>query len=311
MLPIFRINNYLSRMKGSARWLLCILIFIASCKKKAEDTITPPPPPPPVATNDNDPLLPGNPTLAQPLASFPENYLKDNNYYKIAYSKSRGIPVWVAWHLESGDMGNTPRQDDFRGDPQLPAGWYQVQATDYTGSLFDRGHNLPSADRTLTISTNSSTFLMSNIIPQAPNLNQGPWDELEDYTRNTLVGTNNEAFIFMGNTGSGGYNVNGMLHTIAGGRVTVPAKIWKAIVVIPKGNGDLSRIHSDATVLVVNMPNNNTLYTTSGAGRNAWRNYITSINALEAEANGAGVPLNLLSSVADSIKILLKSKLYQ
>jgi len=296
-------------MKGSALWLLCTLIFIASCKKKADDTITPPPPPP-VTTADNDPLLPGNPTQAQPLTSFPENYLKDNIYYKEAYSSSRGIPLWVAWHLESGDIGSTSRQDDFRGDTHLPVGWYQVQTSDYTGSNFDRGHNSPSADRTFSVSANSSTFLMTNIIPQAPNLNQGPWAELEDYTRNTLVGTGNEAFIFMGNTGSGGYNVNGLLHTIAGGRVTVPAKIWKVILVIPKGTTDLARIHSNATVLVVNMPNNNTLYTTSGAGRNAWRNYITTINALEAEANGAGVPLNLLTNLADSIKPLLKSKIY-
>lgn len=38
--------------------------------------------------------------------------------------------------------------------------------------------------------------------------------------------------------------------------------------------------------------------------------YITSINAQEAEANGAGVPLKLLSNVADSIKNLLKEKIY-
>ncbi len=288
--------------------VLCILIFIASCKKKTEDIIAPPPPPAPVVTGDNDPLTPGNPTQAQTLASLPENYLKDNGFYKVAYSKSRGIPVWVGWHLENGDIGSTPRQDDFRGDVQLPAGWYQVQTSDYTGSLFDRGHNCPSGDRTLSISSNSSTFLMTNIIPQAPNMNQGPWAGLEDFTRNTLVGTSNEAFIFMGNTGTGGYNINGLYHTIAGGKVTVPAKIWKVILVIPKGNGDLSRIHSNATVLVVNMPNNNSLYSTSGS--TTWRNYITSINALETDANAAGVPLNMLSNVHDSIKTLLKSKVY-
>lgn len=150
---------------------------------------------------------------------------------------------------------------------------------------------------------------MTNIIPQAPNLNQGPWAGLEDFTRNTLVGNNNEAFIYMGNTGSGGYNVNGLYHTIANGQVTVPAKVWKVILVIPKGNSDLSRIHSNATVLVVNMPNNNTLY--SAGGTTTWRNYITSINALESDANNAGVPLNLLRDVADSIKSILKTKVYQ
>jgi endonuclease G len=262
-----------------------------------------------VVLGDNDPLLPGNPTQAQTLTSLPENYLKDNGYYKLAYSNSRGTPVWVAWHLQSDDLGSAPRQNDFRDDTQLPAGWYQVQGTDYSGSGFDRGHNCPSADRTSTVSANSATFLMTNMIPQAPNLNQGPWAGLEDFIRNTLVGTNNEAFICMGNTGSGGYNANGLYHTIANGYVNVPAKVWKVILLIPKGNNDLSRIHSDATVLAVNMPNNNSLYSTGGS--TAWRNYIVSINALETDANSAGVPLNLLRDVADSIKTILKNKVYQ
>ncbi|HEY6063171.1 MAG TPA: hypothetical protein VIV35_06155 [Chitinophagaceae bacterium] len=93
------------------------------------------------------------------------------------------------------------------------------------------------------------------------------------------------------------------------GYITVPAKVWKVILIIPKGNSDLSRIHSDATVLVVNMPNNNSLYSTNGS--TAWRNYLTSINTLEADANNNGVPLNLFRDVADSIKIILKNKVYQ
>lgn len=285
------------------------MLFFISCKKNTDNTTPPVVLPPVPVPGDNDPLLPGNPTQAIASASFPENYLKDNGYYKLAYSRSRGIPVWVGWHFQSEDKGSTPRQDDFRADTQLPAGWYQVQGTDYSGSGFDRGHNCPSADRTSTVSANSSTFLMTNMIPQAPNLNQGPWAGLEDFTRNTLVGTSNEAFIWMGNTGSGGYNVNGLYHTITGGFVTVPAKVWKVVLVIPKGNSDLSRIHSDAIVLVVNMPNDNSLYTTSGT--TAWRNYLTTINALEASAVNAGVALNLLRDVPDSIKNILKTKLYQ
>jgi endonuclease G len=297
-------------MKRFETILLYFILFITSCKKKSDDVVSPPPPPPAVI-GDNDPILFGNPTIAQTLNTMPENYLKDNSYYKLAYSKSRGIPVWVAWHLESNDIGSTPRQDDFRSDVGLPAGWYPVQTTDYTGSGFDRGHNCPSGDRTSTINANSSTFLMTNIIPQAPNFNQGPWEGLETFTRSILVGTTKEAFIVMGNTGVGGTNTSGSFNTIGGGNVTVPAKVWKVIIVLPKGNSDLSRLHSDATVLVVNMPNNNSLYNTSSSGKNAWRNYLTTINALEADANAAGVPLSLLSGVADSIKVILKAKLYQ
>jgi len=257
---------------------------------------------------DNDPLDPGNPTNAQASVSFPENYLKDNLYYKLAYSQSRGTAVWVAWHLESGDLGGSPRQDDFRPDTNLPPGWYQVQSNSYSGSGFDRGHNCPSADRTSIVPANSSTFFMTNMIPQAPTLNQGPWAGLESFIRSNLVGSSNEAYIVMGNFGQGGYNSsNNFFNTINGGNITVPSKVWKVVLIIPKGNNDLARIHSSTTVLTVNMPNDNRLYSTG----NDWRNYLTSINSLETEANTAGVPLNLFQAIADSIRPLLKAKVYQ
>ncbi|MEO6540414.1 MAG: DNA/RNA non-specific endonuclease, partial [Ferruginibacter sp.] len=130
-------------MKLTLGYTICLsaMLFIVSCKKNTEDIITPPPPPPPVVIiPDNDPLLLGNPTNAQTSTTMPENYLKNTGYYKIAYSKSRAIPVWVAWHLQADlDFGVTSRQDDFRADAGLPAGWYQVQDNSYSGSGFDRG----------------------------------------------------------------------------------------------------------------------------------------------------------------------------
>ena len=265
--------------------------------------------PPPIPV-DNDPLNPGNPTNAMPYPFFSENYLKNNNYYTLAYSQSRGIPVWVAWHLQREDLGSTPRQDDFRGDVNLPVGWYQVQTISYSGTGFDRGHNCPSGDRTLSIASNSSTFLMTNIIPQAQILNQGPWNNLEDFVRNSLVGTTNEAYIVMGNYGKGGYNnASGtIVNTIDNGLVTVPAKIWKVVVILPKGNNDLSRINSNTVVLAVNMPNDNRVYT--GGPASDWRTYRTSVAAIETEANAAGVPLNLFQRIADSVRPALKAKIY-
>jgi endonuclease G len=266
--------------------------------------------PVPGIPGENDPIFLGNPTNAQASRSFPENYLKDNNYYKLAYSQSRGTPVWVAWHLQREDIGSTSRQDDFRADINLPIGWYQVEGNSYSGSGFDRGHNCPSGDRTSTTAANSSTFLMTNMIPQASTLNGGPWAGLEDFVRNSLVGTNNEAYVVMGNYGQGGYNSsNTLFNTINGGNVTVPAKVWKVVLIMPKGSNDLTRINSSTVVLTVNMPNDNRLFTTSGS--TAWRNYLTTVTNLENEANSYGIPLNLFQSVADSVRPILKAKLYQ
>jgi endonuclease G len=289
--------------------LTVLVVFIASCKKNGGDT---PPPPAPIVNNvpEDDPLYLGNPTNAQNSTSYPENYLKNNTYYTLAYSRSRAIPVWVAWHLQSEDQGSTARQDDFRPDTGLPTGWYQVQANSYSGSGFDRGHNCPSADRTRSVAANSSTFLMTNMIPQAPNLNQGPWEGLEDYIRTNLLGTTNEAYVYMGNFGAGGYNSsNTLFTTINVGNVVVPAKVWKVVIVIPKGSNDKARINSNTIILTVDMPNDNRLYTTSN--KTAWRNYLCTLSSLEGEANASGVPLNLFQDLPDSVRPALKAKLFQ
>lgn len=312
--------------KHSFAALCFTLLVLVSCTKDEVATpapVTPPPttpttpqppttPPPTQSLPDNDHLLLGNPTNAVNDAGAAENYLLDQTYFKEAYSRSRGIPVWVSWHFQSEDVGSTSRQDNFRADTKLPSGWYQVDDGSYSGSYFDRGHNCPSGDRTSSTAANSSTFLMTNMIPQAPNFNQGPWEGMETYIRNTLVGTSKEAWVIMGNYGTGGVNKSGTyVTTIDGGRVTVPSRVWKVVVVIPKGNSDLSRVDTSAIVLAVNMPNDNTKYTTTSSGKSAWRNYVTTISALEQDAASEGVQLSLLSSVNATVRAYLKEKVYR
>ena len=287
------------------------VILLVSCRKEAADPIVPPPPNPVAPTlQDNDHILLGNPTnaVADPLNM--TNYLANRVYFKLGYNSLRSIPTWVSWHYQSEDLGSTPRQDNFRPD-NLPSSFYPVTSSSYTGSGFDRGHNCPSGDRTSSYEANSSTFLMTNIIPQSPTLNQGPWEGLETYMRNTLVGTTKEAYVVMGNYGTGGQGNNGPANTIDAGRVTVPQMIWKMIVVIPKGNSDLQRLDTTATVLVVNMPNDNSLYTTSSSGNSQWRSYLTTVSAVEKEANNASVPLKLLENVNEPVRTYLKNKRFQ
>src|SRR5215510_7666891 len=112
--------------------------------------------PPPTSEH----LTMGNPSNAVTNVNQPNNYLMEKPQYSMSYSRDNGGPNWVSWHLDSSWLGSTPRQDDFREDPTLPVGWYRVQATDFSGSGFDRGHMCPSADRTITVAANSATFLM-------------------------------------------------------------------------------------------------------------------------------------------------------
>jgi endonuclease G, mitochondrial len=244
-------------------------------------------------------LTMGNPSNATTDVANPTNYLMLKPQYVLSYHRDRGIPNWVSWHLDSTWLGNTPRQDDFRNDTTLPAGWYQVQNTDYSGSGFDRGHHTPSADRTFSVPENSSTFLMTNMMPQAPNNNQGPWEELESYCR-TLVNQGNELYIIMGGAGQGGSGANGgITNTIANGNVTVPAFTWKVIIVLPVGNNDVDRVFKTTRVIAVIMPNRHDI------GINTpWRNFRTSVDRVEGLTG-----FNFFSNVRPQIQNLIERKI--
>lgn len=99
---------------------------------------------------------------------------------------------------------------------------------------WELGHNVSSADRTRTAADSFVTFLMANIIPQAPKNNQETWGNLEYYTRR-LVDQGNEVYVVMGNYGRGGTGSKGKVNTIDHGRITVPARIWQVLVILPEG----------------------------------------------------------------------------
>lgn len=220
-------------------------------------------------------LTMGNPSNAVVDSQIPGNYLMVKPQYVMAYNRDRGQPNWVSWHLDSSWIGSTPRQDDYRPDTSLPAGWYQVQATDFSGSGFDRGHHTPSGDRTASVADNSATFLMTNMMPQAPDNNQGPWEAFESYCR-TLVTQGNELYIVMGGVGQGGTGSNGFLATTANGNVVVPSYTWKVAIILPSGTNDVSRVTTSTRTIGIIMPNR------QGIISDPWQKYLSTIDQVEA-----------------------------
>lgn len=259
----------------------------------AYSTPTPTPTPTPTATATPPPstnvhLTMGNPSGAVASTTQPLNYLMEKPQYALSYNRDNGTPNWTSWHLDSTWLGSTARQDDFRPDSTLPAGWYQVKATDYSGSGYDRGHMCPSGDRTKTVADNSATFLMTNMIPQAPTNNQTTWANLESYCR-TLTSSGNELYII-----SGGQGVNGY---IAGGQVAVPSYTWKVIVVLPNGTNDVSRVTTSTRTIAVFMPNDNSVVSD-------WKQYRVSPDYVESMTG-----YDFFSNVSASIQNTIESRI--
>jgi DNA/RNA endonuclease G (NUC1) len=252
-------------------------------------TGTAPPYPPTVHTTF------GNPSNAVADPNQPNNYLMQKPEFTVSYNRDLGRPNWVSWHLSDEWIGNLARVDTFRPDPAVLPTWYRVQATDFSGSGFDRGHMTPNADRDkeTSIPINQATFLMSNMVAQAPDNNQGPWAAFESFLR-TLLPTN-ELYIVSGPAGVGGTGSNGFTTTLANGHVTVPNSTWKVVLVLPKGDNDLSRVTAATRTIAIIMPN------AQGIRNDPWQNYLTTVDAVET-LTGYDFFANVPDAVENSIE---------
>ncbi|MGE0078674.1 MAG: DNA/RNA non-specific endonuclease [Bacteroidales bacterium] len=248
------------------------------------------------SATDGDNMMLGNPSGAVASTTYANNYLMVKSQYVLSYNNSKHTCNWVSWYLGSSWIGSAARQDDFRADATLPSSWVQVGATDFSGSGFDRGHMCPSADRTSTTTDNSATFLMTNMIPQAPKNNQVTWANLENYCR-SLVSSGYELYIISGPYGQGGTGSNGTYSTISSKSIVVPSYVWKIIVVLPSGTSDLSRITSSTRVIAVWMPNTQTV------SSQAWGYYRTTIDYIESMTG-----YDFLSNVSTTIQTAIESK---
>jgi len=238
---------------------------------------------------NNRNLLLGNPSNAVPNVASIDNYLMVKPQFVLSYNSKTKTANWVSWQLNRSWMGTADRQDNFRPDDALPAAWYKVRPNDYTGSGYDRGHIAPSAERTRNETDNSSTFLMTNMIPQVPELNRGVWGDLEEYCRE-LVQQGKELYIIAGPLGRKGSI--GKQEKIA-----VPAKNWKVIVVLDRQGLGMQGITSNTRAIAVMMPNSGSV---KGKG---WKSFRVPVKEVERETG-----LNFLSNVPPQVQQVIESK---
>ena len=247
-----------------------------------------------VTATSNINLTMGNPSDAVTDTSYPSNFLIQRGQFCTSYNRDRGTPNWVGWELDNSWSGPASRQDNFIPDPLVPAQWYHVVTTDYTNTGFNRGHMCPSEDRTRTQADNDSVFFMTNMIPQSGTLNSGQWSSLESYCR-TLSQSGDKLYIYSGTYGEGGTGDYGYMTSFAGNKVTVPAKVWKVIMVLPPGTNDLSRVTTSTRCIAVIMNNDQGPFS-------SWGNYRVSVDSVQALTG-----FDFFSNVPPSIQSVIES----
>ncbi|MDI1240674.1 MAG: DNA/RNA non-specific endonuclease [bacterium] len=206
----------------------------------------------------------GNPSNATSDPANEDNFLVIGEGSVFSYNNSRAGLNWVSWRTTRDDVGDSIPRPDFRPDPRLPRWYKRIGYYDYSGSGYDRGHMVPSADRFSNPRLNEETFLMSNIVPQTGALNQYPWNKFEMYVR-SQARRRLDVYQIAGCYGEAGRLKN---------KITVPTNCWKIAMILPRGRKP-DQVDARTRILAVDMPN------IEGMEKVQWEKYKTTVRTIE------------------------------
>lgn len=134
-----------------------------------------------------------------PICKEENNYIYNSHYgemgsktnarnYTYCFDPKVRASLWVAYPLHkcytsgSGDRNNSSFGYDPKVDDELQA---NLGRGSYNG-WYDRGHQLPAADRKCSQQMMDQTFYATNMTPQQANFNQKKWGALEGRVRNMI-----------------------------------------------------------------------------------------------------------------------------
>lgn len=143
--------------------------------------------------------------------------------YLSGYCEAHRNPAWVGFSISSITVGATAkRPPKFFTDTRTIS---RVAHEDYTNSGYDRGHMAPNYAIATRYGNEAQreTFLMSNITPQAPNLNRIWWRLLEEKEANDFAMRLKRVWVLTGPVFSGD------VKKLRGG-VDVPAACYRIIL---------------------------------------------------------------------------------
>lgn len=146
-----------------------------------------------------------------------------NPTYSVLYDAEYQCPVFVSWSVTRADVGGQDRRSKryFKIDTRLPLP--RAKDADYTNTGWQRGHMVPAKDRSSSKAAFNSTFLMSNVAPMEPYLNQADWLLSEVATRYLATKYSKVHVV------AGALFLDSLPAIVGESRIRVPSHYWKAI----------------------------------------------------------------------------------
>lgn len=145
--------------------------------------------------------------------------------FAVLHSGVTKTPLYVAEVLTRARIQSAKdesRTDVFFADARLPSR-ERASLDDFRGSGYDRGHMAPAADMDNAQSM-AQSFSLTNIAPQAPDLNRNAWAKVEIDTRRYVMRASGPVYVL-----TGPVFADAQPKTIGKGRVYVPTHFFKLV----------------------------------------------------------------------------------
>ena len=200
--------------------------------------------------------------------------------FTVAYSDKLRHPVWCAYRIPEEAKFPVTKRPGFKKDKAFKS---SPTAAAYAKTGYDRGHMAPNYAIMSRFGEEAQrkTFLMSNVVPQTPELNRGVWREIEHRSADLFTSKWGNVWVIVGAISEG-------CETLSGTDIDVPTAFYQIIAV--KSDSDIRAVAflCDQVVPWKTWP----------------RHYIVSIDEIE-ERSG----FDFFSELDDSIEEKLESQI--
>ena len=158
--------------------------------------------------------------------------------YTFCFDKTKHASLWVAYpQHRCYTSGSANRNNsDFGYDPEVETSWQAfLVGRSYVGR-YDRGHQIPAADRKCSQEMMDQTFYATNMTPQQSNFNQKRWGYLEGKVRNWVC--SDTLYVVTGAYFGGPYSSSIATSTGdgAGNSMPTPSHYFKVVLRTVNGN---------------------------------------------------------------------------
>lgn len=159
--------------------------------------------------------------------------------YSFSYNEPCLVSDWVAYPLYDEFSKNRVDRDNstWVKDPFLTtqANVASGGSYEFSSKGYDRGHQIPSSDRSGGAMTNQHTFYNSNVTPQLHDFNAGIWEKLESAVRGWSASSNGTDTLYVV-TGCMADATCATVKDHDGKAVAVPKAYYKALLRLSKDN---------------------------------------------------------------------------